>query len=107
MKCWMTSFSSGVGSWPDYRASARLRWYCACRWIVKFAQGVPIVTRIGSSNRIKRDNTSVTILDRIKRDSTDPVLAYTINFSQLLCKREIMGVNVFVCISVYVFGRVS
>jgi len=36
----------------------------------------------------------------------DPVLAYTINLSQLLCKREIMGTNVFECISVYVFGRV-
>jgi len=36
----------------------------------------------------------------------DPVLAYTTNLSQLLSKREIMVANVFVCISVYVFGRV-
>ena len=36
----------------------------------------------------------------------DPVLACVINLSQLLCKREIMGANVLVCISAYVFGWV-
>jgi len=51
----VVSVSSGVDSWTDYRASARLRWYCGCTWIVKFAQGAPTVTRIGSSVTIPKD----------------------------------------------------
>jgi len=51
----VASVSSGVGSWTDYRASVRLRWYCRCRWIVKFAQGVQTVTRIGLSVTIPID----------------------------------------------------
>jgi hypothetical protein len=55
MRCWVASVSSGIGSWTDYRASARLCWSCGCMWIVQLAQDVPTVMRIGSSDRIPKN----------------------------------------------------